>query len=326
MRFGKVYRLVFGPAGKKGLEISQPLRITFDVEKDLKEEPNVNKLSAWNLRQETRDLLTAPDTFVALYAGYEEEGAPLLLASGNVTHGFSYKEGADVVTEIEFADGFVNLRDSAISVGFDQGVRAVTILKTCAEKMGLTLFMPNGAPDRLWLNGFSFYGPAHECLHKVVSGTGLEWSIQNGVLQVIERNGLTKRRAIVLCPGSGLIGRPERTKEGAKEKALVRDQRTGANKQLTSSEQQKEGWKVRSMMLPQALPGDVVKLESAYVEGFYRIESVKTRGDSYGSGDWVTELQLVDSGSYERHKAEQKEKEKKAAAAKAKKAEKDKAK
>ena len=322
MRFGKTYRLVFGPAGKKGLEISPPMRVTFDVEKDLKEEPNANKLSVWNLKKETRDLLTAPDTFVVLYAGYEGEGAPLLLASGNVTNGFSYKEGADVVTEIEFLDGFVNLRDSAISVGYDSNVSAATILKDCAANMGLTLFMPNGAPDRTWSNGLSFYGAAHELLHKVVTGTGLEWSIQNGVLQVIERNGLTKRRAIVLGSGSGLIGRPERTKEGAKEKALVRDQRSGANKQITSSEQQKEGWKVRSMMLPQALPGDVVKLESAYVEGFYRIEGVKTRGDSYGSGEWTTELQLVDSGSYEQHKKEQKEKEAKAAAAAAKKAEK----
>lgn len=319
MRFGKVYRLVFGPAGKKGLEISSPLRITFDTEKDLKEEPNVTRISVWNLKKETRDFLTAPDTFVVLYAGYEKEGGPLLLASGNVVNGYSYKEGADVITEVEVMDGFVNLRDSAISVGYESNVSAKKVLEDCAAKLGLTLFMPNGAPDRTWANGLSFYGPVHELLHKVVTGTGLEWSIQNNVLQVIQRNGLTQRRAIVLCPGSGMIGRPERTKQGAKEKALVRDKRTGNNKDITSSEQQKEGWRVRSMLLPQALPGDVVQLKSAFVEGFYRIETAKSRGDSYGSGEWVTELQLVDAGSYEQHKKEQKEKEQKAAAAKAKK-------
>lgn len=315
MRFNKVYRLVFGPAGRKGLEILPPLRLTFDVEKDLEETPNINKLSVWNLKQETRDALTKPDTFVALYAGYLQEDGALLLASGNVVYGYTRREGADLITEIEFRDGFVNVRDSAVSVGFGPGVAAAAILKDLASKMGLTLYLPSGAPDRTWANGFSFYGPAHEALHKVVQGTGLEWSIQNGTLQVIERGGITQRRAIVLRSGSGLVGSPERTRDGAKEKALVKDQRTGSNKKIASSEQLTEGWRVRSLLLPQALPGDTIKLETEFVQGFFRIKEAKSNGDSAGGGDWITELQLTDASGYEI--ARQKEAKRKADAQKA---------
>lgn len=298
MRFSRTWRLVFGQAGRKGLELLPPLRMSFEVTKDTEEEPNKHRISVWNLKPETRDALTKPDTFVVLYAGYEHDNGALLLASGNVIYGYTRREGPDIITEIEVADGFVNLRDSAVSVGYAENVSAKTILTDLAGKMGLTLYMPSGAPDRTWSNGFSFYGPAHQALHKVVQGTGLEWSIQNGTLQVLERNGVTQRRAIVLAAGAGLIGSPERTRDGAREKAVVKDQKTGNNKNIASSEQMKEGWRVRSMLLPQAMPGDVIKLETEFVEGFFRIESLKSTGDYSGGGDWQTELQLVDSDGY----------------------------
>jgi hypothetical protein len=127
----------------------------------------------------------------------------------------------------------------------------------------------------------------------VVQGTGLEWSIQNQTLQVIAKRGTTKRQAIVLAADSGLIGYPERMREGAREKARVKDERTGKRANLVSAAQQRDGWRVKSLLLPQINPGDLVKLESRSTEGFYRAESVKHTGDSEG-GDWQTELELVD--------------------------------
>ena len=63
-----------------------------------------------------------------------------------------------------------------------------------------------------------FYGAARKALDKVVAGTGLEWSIQNGELQIVNRNGVTKRSGYVLAKDSGLIGFPERTREAARSK------------------------------------------------------------------------------------------------------------
>lgn len=293
-RFNRTYRLLVGPGGGKGVEIKPPLRVTFDVEKDTKEEPNYQKVRIWNLSPATRAAVVEPDSVVALYAGYVEEDGALLLASGTVVTGYTYFDGPDVVTEIEFLDGYLAIRDTVVSLGYGAGVKASAICKDIAAQMGLSLMMDAAAPDRVWNNGFSFYGAAATGLHKVVQGTGLEWSIQNGTLQIIPRLGTTKRQAFVLNSGSGLIGHPVRTREGAREKAKVKDKKTGDSKTLVSAKQQTDGWKVDSLLLPALNPGDMVKLESRSVTGWFRCESLKHSGDIGGPGDMQSELQLIE--------------------------------
>jgi len=292
-RFNRVYRALIGHAGRPGIEIRPPIRITFDVEKDASEQPNPHKIRFFNLAPATRKGIEEPDLRCVLYAGYGEEDGPILLAAGAITFAYSYFDGPDVVTELEVRDGYVEIRDTAVSLGYGPGATARTIITDIAKQMGLPLVMARDVPDRAWQNGFSFYGPARQALHKVVQGTGLEWSIQNQTLQVVPKRGTTLRQAVVLAADSGLIGYPERTREGAREKARVKDERTGNRANLVSAEQQRDGWRVRSLLLPQVNPGDLVKLESRSAEGFYRAENVKHTGDSEG-GDWQTELHLVD--------------------------------
>lgn len=292
-RFNRVYRLLVGHAGKPGTEILPPIRITFDIEKDASEQPNPHKIRIYNLAPATRKAIEEPDLRCVLYAGYAEEDGPILMASGAVTFAYTFFEPPDVVTELEVHDGYIEIRDTAVSLGYGPGATAGLIIRDIAKQMGLPLIMANDVPDRAWQNGFSFYGPARQALHKVVQGTGLEWSIQNQTLQVVPKRGTTLRQAVVLAADSGLIGYPERTREAAKEKARVKDERTGNRANLVSAEQQRDGWRVRSLLLPQVNPGDLVKLESRSTNGFYRAESVKHTGDSDG-GDWQTELALVD--------------------------------
>ncbi|WP_456281591.1 hypothetical protein M1D55_19305 [Cupriavidus sp. JZ107] len=292
-RFNRVYRALIGPAGRPGIEIKPPIRVTFDIDKDASEQPNPHKIRFFNLAPATRKGIEEPDLRCVLYAGYGEEDGPILLAAGAITFAYSYFDGPDVVTELEVRDGYVEIRDTAVSLGYGPGATARTIITDIAKQMGLPLVMARDVPDRAWQNGFSFYGPARQALHKVVQGTGLEWSIQNQTLQVVPKRGTTLRQAVVLAADSGLIGYPERTREGAREKARVKDERTGNRANLVSAEQQRDGWRVRSLLLPQVNPGDLVKLESRSAEGFYRAENVKHTGDSEG-GDWQTELHLVD--------------------------------
>ncbi|KUE88879.1 hypothetical protein ASL20_09645 [Cupriavidus necator] len=293
-RFDRTYRLVVGRAGSNGgTEVVPPIRITFDIEKDASEQPNPYKIRIYNLKPETRRAIEAPDNRCVLYAGYAEEDGPLLLAAGAVTYAFTVFDGPDVVTELEVKDGYVEIRDTAVSLGYGHGASAKLVIRDIAKQMGLPLIIADDAPDRTWQNGFSFYGPARQALHKVAQGTGLEWSIQNQVLQVVQKRGTTMRQAVVLAADSGLIGYPERTREGAQEKARVKDERTGTRANLVSAAQQHTGWRVRSLLLPQVNPGDLVKLESRSTEGFYRADKLRHTGDSEG-GDWQTEFELVD--------------------------------
>ncbi|WP_238923762.1 phage protein [Achromobacter ruhlandii] len=292
-RFDRVYRLLVGKPNQKGLEIRQPMRVTFEVSKDAQEDPNDHKIRIYNLAADTRRALEEPGLRCVLYAGYAEEGGPLLMASGSVVYAYTWYELPDVVTELAVKDGYTEVRDTAVSIGLGPGAQASVIIRDVARQMGLPLVMADDVPDRRWQQGFSFYGAARTALHKVTQGTGLEWSIQNQQLQVVGRRGTTRRKAVVLAADTGLIGYPERTREAAREKARVRDSQTNDDVRLVSARQQLDGWHVTSLLLPTINPGDLVKLESRTVQAFQRVEAVRHYGDSAG-GDWQSELQLVD--------------------------------
>lgn len=292
-RFDRVYRLLVGKPNQKGLEIRQPMRVTFEVSKDAQEEPNDHKIRIYNLAADTRRALEEPGLRCVLYAGYAEEGGPLLMASGSVVYAYTWYELPDVVTELAVKDGYTEVRDTAVSIGLGPGAQASAIIRDVARQMGLPLVMADDVPDRRWQQGFSFYGAARTALHKVTQGTGLEWSIQNQQLQVVRRRGTTRRKAVVLAADTGLIGYPERTREAAREKARVRDSQTNDDARLVSARQQLDGWRVTSLLLPTINPGDLVKLESRTVQAFQRVEAVRHYGDSAG-GDWQSELQLGD--------------------------------
>ncbi|CAB3863497.1 hypothetical protein LMG26858_02346 [Achromobacter anxifer] len=301
-RFDRVYRLLVGKPNQKGVEIVQPMRITFDIAKDAAEEPNEHVIRVYNLAETTRRALEEPGLMCVLYAGYAEEGGPLLMAAGSVVFAYTKFEQPDVVTELIVKDGYAEVRDTAVSIGLGPGAQASSIIRDIARQMGLPLIMAEDVPDRRWQQGFSFYGAARTALHKVTQGTGLEWSIQNQQLQVVARKGTTRRQAVVLAADTGLLGYPERTREAAREKAKVKDKTTGDDVNIVSARQQRDGWRVTSLLLPTLNPGDLVKLESRTVEAFLRIEALRSTGDSAG-GDWQTELELVDRYAPRKKKA-----------------------
>ncbi|MCT9127504.1 hypothetical protein [Cupriavidus gilardii] len=136
-RFNRVYRALIGHAGRPGIEIRPPIRITFDVEKDASEQPNPHKIRFFNLAPTTRKGIEEPDLRCVLYAGYGEEDGPILLAAGAITFAYSYFDGPDVVTELEVRDGYVEIRDTAVSLGYGPGATARTIINDIAKQMGL---------------------------------------------------------------------------------------------------------------------------------------------------------------------------------------------
>lgn len=285
MLFDRVYRLLVGKKGQKqGLEITD-LRIQFDIEKTAKKNPNKNSIKIWNLQKSTREELEKPDTRCVLYAGYAEQQGPLLIFNGNVTFAWTQFEPPDIITELEIGDGAQEIRDTTISVGYGKGIKSKQVLEDVAKKMEMPLMIPSNVLERVWNNGLSFYGPAHGLLDKVTKGTGLEWSVQNGNVQVIEKGMVTTRTGIVISADSGMIKAPERERHDSNE--------TSKKKSKKEPEKQIDGWKVECLLMPTLNPGDRVKLESRSVNGVFRIQELKHTGDSH-DGDWQTELKLVD--------------------------------
>ena len=282
--FNRTYRLLVGNAGKKGLEIAPPFHIEFDVEKTAKEDPNKCQVKIYNLKPDTRRALEQPDVMAVLYAGYGADA--VLLAAGAVIECLTAFDGQNVVTALELADGWVELRDCYVSLGYAGGVSAHAVIREIARQMGLVLEMAATLPDHVWQHGFSHHGAARIALGKATAAAGLAWSIQNQVLRVVKQHGATPRRAVVLAADSGLVGFPERFAQAASGKA-AKGNAAGA------VEKKRYGWKVKSLLLPQVNPSDVLKLESKQVNGFFRVEKVKHSG-GFDGGDWISEFEVFD--------------------------------
>lgn len=293
--FDRVYRLVIGQSGAGGaLEITQ-LRTAFTITKTTKKNPNSSRIQVWNLAKATRERLQKPGTRCELHAGYAEHLGPQLIFKGDVTFAWTKHDGPDIVTEFDLGDGVAPYRDTMVSLGYDKNVNSQTLLNDLARQMGTPLYLPDEAPSRTWENGISFHGPARSALDRVTRGSGLEWSIQNGLLQVLRAGGATTRGAIVIAADSGMVNSPERQRKGAEEPVQVNTtgSATRPRQRVNSYASEWDGWRVNSLLMPTLNPGDRIKLEAREVEGVMRIRELKHEGDTHGD-NWNSELRVVD--------------------------------
>lgn len=323
-KFGRVYRLVVGKAGGTGLDI-EALRITFDISKSATSTPNTSKVTVYNVNPQHRAMLELPDTKLILYAGYVDDGGAVLMHSGDVVYSYTKREGSTFATELQLGDGHVALRDTMVTVSIPPGQSATSGIRTIAQELGASIYMGKNVLDREFANGYSYYGPARTALTQLCAATGLEWSVQNGVLQVINRGGTTFRQALSITSDSGLIQSPERLREGARESAVVVDQASAQKllqrKTLIGQRLRYNGWKISSLLCPSLNPGDSLSLNplDKKITHVYRVQKLSHRGDSQ-EGEWKTEMDLLDPNDYAVATEQRSQKVAKAAAAAAKKA------
>ena len=116
----------------------------------------------------------------------------------------------------------------------------------------------------IFKKGIVVEGKVSKLLDKYVSGAGYQWSIQDGVLQVLAPSETTLETVYVLNAASGLIGSPEKGEDGTV--------------------------KAVSLLQGGIRPGRRIQLDSAMVQGTFKIERVIHHGDTWGK-DWYTEVE-----------------------------------
>lgn len=301
--FNRIGEIIIGQSGGNGVSIKD-LRFSFAIEKNSSPTPNTNTLRIWNLNDTTRSLIETPNNAVIVKAGYTEDIGPVTVFVGIVTRSTTIREGADWITELEMADGVIAYRDSKVSISFPAGTKATTVITGIASRFGLPVkSLPADAPTKTYPQGFSFVGRIREAMDKACRFAGMEWSIQDQEVQVINKGGVSTKVAIVLTPDTGMIGSPEPEAKTMSEKAAadrgITTNTAGVVKKAsqTDSGEVKErlevrGYKVRSLLQPTIQPGGYVKINSRNINNqFFRVEDVKHVGDT-GGGEWITELAL----------------------------------
>lgn len=290
MRFWKqTYKINF-PKLNKSFENN--LKINFAIEKDTTKESNKAKLEIYNLSENSRKAIEVADNEVEIYAGYED-GA-VLCFRGTVTYGYTKDAGTECITSLDLADGTVALRDSYCSISYAPGTSAKTIIQRCATEMGVPVVYGDDIGElENYKNGFSFIGQAPECLTEVCNALGLSWSIQNNILNIILAGGTATNRGLVFSAESGLIGLPERIVQAEYKSNKTTPKRKAKQKAKKEEPRKKAGWRIETLLVPSVNPGDMVKVESRIITGWFRVERVRHRGD-YNGQSWNSEMELIE--------------------------------
>lgn len=147
---GRVYKLtieiddpnldpaLIGPTIPKAIEITNPLTIQFDIDRNTNSSLNKGAFRIYNLNETNRGLIfqnlySSTDAQgmrrrITFQAGYESQGDVLdkegtlaTIFNGELVEAYSYRQGPDVITYINAQDGNYAARNSVTSVTFNAG-------------------------------------------------------------------------------------------------------------------------------------------------------------------------------------------------------------
>lgn len=258
--FDRIVELRVGETEITGLDIA------FEIEKDLKPEPNPCHIEIFNLGTDNRAILSKyKQVPVLLKAGYK--GNVGVIFHGDMIRFSHIKEGPTWRTVLANGDGAKAIQSERINKSFSKGTPVKTVIKELAEQLKIP---SSGALEQLealcekLTRGFMVSGNAMDELGNILSHYGYSASVQNNSLQVLKNGEALSNRVINLTSSSGLKGSPE----------------IGGDKKL----------KVHAVLMPELLPGQRMHIESLTFKGFATIQQVRFSGSTCG-GEWESEME-----------------------------------
>lgn len=252
------------------LDVSD-LDIAFEVDRTGKAKPNTADITVYNAGEATRnEWRTVKNPTVRLDVGYDGEFATIFTGAADFVT--SAKKDADIETTIRAGDGEKELRAARIAKQVPEKVKPEEILRAVAETLGVKPGNLNSAIAKLSQRGLgsmfsagaALSGASADIMDRVCASYGLEWSVQDGALQILERDTAVDGKTVIkLSKDTGLIGSP-----------------TVDSKGVVSFD---------CLLNPLLKPGGVVVLESLFVRGGFRVTNVKHAGDNFG-GKWESSV------------------------------------
>lgn len=240
------------------------LACTFSVRKTLKAEPNTCTLAVYNLSADSRRKFTSPKSSkIRIEAGYGERLTQLYLGDVRaLTPG--ERRGADIVTELTSGDGEKAIGQARLSVPIGAKTPAGDALQAIARALGVGQGNVAKARTALASKGVTVFargtvltGNVARALTDFCRSAGLEWSIQDGAIQILDIGQGLETRPYVLSASTGLVNAPKVSSDGK-----------------VSAE---------TLMLPDLRPGMRVQFDSLSVTGLYRVIEAEYQGETHGA-------------------------------------------
>lgn len=250
------------------------LSVVFKAKRSLAARAGTLDLTIRNLSPEhRREILSARrfHTFVEVQAGYV--GGMSLIFRGDLRKAVPARDGTDWVVKVTAGDGEHAIRSARVSRSFSPGTTVEAVVRHIAEAMGVGIGNAStalrgaslGALGDTLPEGTVLGGSAAAELTRLCTAAGKVWSIQEGNLQILPLGGALAREAILLSPGTGLVGTPE-----------------VVNRRVIT---------VTALLQPGLVPGQqvVVQSDALLTTAPWRITEAEYSGDTHGV-DWYAKL------------------------------------
>jgi hypothetical protein len=264
------------PSDKLGGLNVEGLRVSFHVKKTVKREPNTCELKIWNLSEESRAKLSAKVLNVSVNAGYKDTGLHQLYL-GQVRAAVSRVDGPDIVTTVSSGDGEKAQQGTWINQPVGALTPALQVFQAIVGELGKKGVGAGNAGELAALlaakgvvtfhpTGGVLSGNASMVLTDLCRSAGIEWSIQDGVIQFVDVVKPRSNFAVKLSPATGLKGSPTVNAKGDVD--------------------------AKCALIPGLRPGDLVVFDSVAVKGGYKISEIEYVGDSHGD-EWDAEIKCT---------------------------------
>ncbi|ATN92784.1 hypothetical protein QGX11_gp021 [Pseudomonas phage PPSC2] len=264
-----------------GTSSNNPWKITFDVSKSAdnkRNNGNSTTIEIYNLSDDQIKLLESDYLELEFSVGYKSIGLHVL-SIGNVTEFSTVKSGDDYVTQLRIGEGYTALNHETLASVVSPGKKVSDVLEEIRAQMP---GVARGAYTGTNLNnpivfGWRLKGSPREMLMKLCEANNLEYNLTAGVLNVSEENGLlSKDRTLapVISPTTGLIDLPFHT--------------TDTGRKPKKDKRRRRGVQFKALLNTDVVPGKIVKLESKWITGYYRVNTARFSGDTRGN-EWYVE-------------------------------------
>lgn len=219
--FERKWRLVVGDA--TAVKESSPLArlpanalelSEFDCEFKAKKtltplQPNSLKLRIYNLTPSHRKLFESGRLRVIFDAGYKDDTVQVF--NGQVRSAYSMKEGNNWITYLDTGDSFMEVALAQINTSMGPATPLGQIIQKVAGSLGvkpgnmnLMLAKLGGKLQAATGSRTILKGSSAKILTDLCDTAGLEWSVQNGELQLLEKGQpLEDGTGVLLTPDTG---------------------------------------------------------------------------------------------------------------------------
>lgn len=278
--------LVVGESSGRGLDLSA-LRIRFSTRKGDLQTPNSAEIRVYNLSENTVQQIQREFTRVMLQAGYEDNFGVIFL--GNIKQLRRGREnGTDTFLDIFAGDGDAAYNFATVNRTLAAGATNRDRIGACTAAMGgygvsEGIIPETGGPTLP--RGQVMYGMARSHMRRAAQSGDMSWSIQDGKVTMVPRNGYISSGAVVLTAKTGLIGTPEQTQDGIRAQSLLNPQiQIGRRVKIDNKSilQAKKDMSYTAINMTPRVSND----------GFYRVLIADCEGDTHGT-EWYTNITCI---------------------------------